>query len=124
MPSTASQPPSASTPHDELDRFVRDALRHATQDGPPPDGRLLRLFDAMAGSRLLDIQARRMREKGLGYYTIGSAGHESNALVAETLRPSDPALLHYRAGGFFLFRALQAGRGIDEALRAVMLGMV
>jgi 2-oxoisovalerate dehydrogenase E1 component len=85
---------------------------------------LLRLFDAMAGSRLLDIQARRMREKGRGYYTIGSAGHESNAFVAEALRPTDPALLHYRSGGFFLMRALQAGRRLDDVLRAVLQGMV
>ena len=51
---------------------------------------LLPLFDAMAGSRLLDIQARRMRERGQGFYTIGSAGHESNALVAEALRADRP----------------------------------
>ncbi|MGI8760176.1 MAG: thiamine pyrophosphate-dependent enzyme [Jatrophihabitantaceae bacterium] len=78
----------------------------------------------MAGSRLLDIQARRMREHGHGYYTIGSAGHESNALLAEALRPTDPALLHYRSGAFFLARSLQIGRTLDEALRAVLLGMV
>ena len=84
----------------------------------------LALFDAMAGSRLLDIQARRMREKGQGFYTIGSAGHESNALVARSLRPTDPALLHYRSGGFFVYRALQAGRPLREVLRAVLLGNV
>ncbi|WP_375503277.1 thiamine pyrophosphate-dependent enzyme [uncultured Jatrophihabitans sp.] len=78
----------------------------------------------MAGSRLLDIHARRMRETGRGHYTIGSAGHESNAYVAEALRPTDPALLHYRSGGFFLARALQAGRSIDDALRAVLLSML
>jgi 2-oxoisovalerate dehydrogenase E1 component len=114
----------ATTPHDDLDRFVRSRLRGLDTGGPPPDQRLCLLFDAMAGSRLLDIQARRMREKGQGYYTIGSAGHESNAFVAEALRPTDPALLHYRAGAFFLMRALQAGRSLDEALRAVLLGMV
>ena len=78
----------------------------------------------MAGSRLLDIQARRMREKGQGFYTIGSAGHESNALVAAALRTTDPALLHYRSGGFFLMRALLAGRSIEDVLRAVLLGTV
>ncbi len=65
-----------------------------------------------------------MRERGHGFYTIGSAGHESNAVVAEELRPSDPALLHYRSGAFFLARALQAGRSLDDALRAVLLGLV
>jgi 2-oxoisovalerate dehydrogenase E1 component len=112
-----------ASPHDVLDEHVRSLLTGSDADGPP-DERLLQLFDAMAGSRLLDIQARRMRERGQGYYTIGSAGHESNALVADALRPSDPALLHYRSGGFFLQRALQSGRPLDEALRAVLLGMV
>ncbi len=113
-----------NTPHEVLDRTVRASLSALSTDGPPPQPRLLQLFDAMAGSRLLDIQARRMREKGQGFYTIGSAGHESNAVVAEALRPSDPALLHYRSGGFFLTRSLQAGRSLDSALRAVLLGSV
>ncbi|MFN2562916.1 MAG: thiamine pyrophosphate-dependent enzyme [Jatrophihabitans sp.] len=78
----------------------------------------------MAGSRSLDIHARRMREQGRGYYTIGSAGHESNAFVAAALRPTDPALLHYRSGAFFLARSMQAGRTLDEGLRAVLLGML
>ena len=45
--------------------------------------------------------------QGAGYYTIGSAGHEGNAAVAAALRPTDPALLHYRSGGFYLARARQ-----------------
>jgi len=81
------------------------------------------LFDAMAGSRLLDIEARRMRERNEGFYTIGSAGHESNALVANAFRATDPALLHYRSGAFFLLRAMQAGRSLDDALRSVVLSL-
>ena len=114
----------STTPHDDLDRFVRAGLAQLPMNAPTSDPRLLLLFDAMAGSRLLDIQARRMREKGQGFYTIGSAGHESNAIVALALRPTDPALLHYRSGAFFLARALQAGRSLDEVLRAVLLGSV
>lgn len=71
-------------------------------------GRLcLALFDAQAGSRHLDFAARELRGRGEGFYTIGSAGHEGNAAVAAALRPSDPALLHYRSGGFYLARAGQ-----------------
>ena len=55
---------------------------------------------------------------------MGSSGHESNAYVAAALRPSDPALLHYRSGAFFLARSMQAGRSLDEALRAVLLSML
>jgi 2-oxoisovalerate dehydrogenase E1 component len=112
-----------TTPHDDLDVAVRTRLGELAGDGTS-DPALLTAFDAMTGSRLLDIQARRMREKGQGFYTIGSAGHESNALIAAQLRPTDPALLHYRSGGFFLMRALQAGRSLEDVLRAVLFGMV
>jgi len=122
---TAPRGNGAATPHDILDRHVRDALARLAEhvDAPPSEAGLLSMFDAMAGSRLLDIEARRMRERGEGFYTISSAGHESNAYVAQALRPTDPALLHYRSGGFFLARALQAGRSLDDALRAVLLGL-
>ena len=52
-----------------------------------------------AGCSHLDLAQRWLRSPGQGFYTIGSAGHESNAAVAMALRPSDPALLHYRSGG-------------------------
>ena len=58
------------------------------------------LFEAQAASRHLDLVARELQRAGRGFYTISSAGHESNALVAMALRPTDPALLHYRSGGF------------------------
>lgn len=88
--------------------------------------RCLELFDAQSGSRHLDLAARELRARGRGYYTIGSAGHESDAAVAGALRPTDPALLHYRSGAFFLERARQVGgeAGLHDALRDVLLGVV
>jgi 2-oxoisovalerate dehydrogenase E1 component len=82
----------------------------------------LDLFDAQLGSRHLDLAARWLRSRGKGYYTIGSSGHEGNAAVAAALRPTDPALLHYRSGGFFLARAAQVGG--SDPLRDVLLGLV
>ena len=85
-------------------------------------GQCLALFDAQLGSRHLDLAARWLRSQGKGYYTIGSSGHEGNAAVAAALRPTDPALLHYRSGGFFLARAAQVeGR---DPVRDVLLGLV
>src|SRR6266568_5668044 len=86
-------------------------------------GRCLELLDAQFASRNLDEAALWLRERGSGYYTIGSAGHESNAAVAAALRLTDPALLHYRSGAFYLVRAAQAGRAA-EGLRDVLLGVV
>jgi 2-oxoisovalerate dehydrogenase E1 component len=81
------------------------------------------LFESQLGSRLLDIAARWLREKGEGFYTIGSSGHEGNAAVAAASLPSDPALLHYRSGAFYLTRSSQAGRTREEGLRDVLLGL-
>src|SRR3712207_932076 len=66
-----------------------------------------RLFEAQATSRHLDFVARELQQQGRGFYTISSAGHESNALVAMALRPTDPALPHYRSGAFYVARAGQ-----------------
>jgi 2-oxoisovalerate dehydrogenase E1 component len=84
--------------------------------------RCLELFDAQLASRHADEAARWLRARGTGYYTIGSAGHESNAGIAAALRLSDPALLHYRSGAFYLARAGQAAR-FTEGISDVLLGM-
>ncbi|HKC28850.1 MAG TPA: transketolase C-terminal domain-containing protein [Jatrophihabitans sp.] len=116
--------PGIRSAHDDLDLHAREALAKLDAGADrSADPSLLGIFDAMAGSRLVDIHARRMREQGRGYYTIGSAGHESNAFVAAALLPTDPALLHYRSGAFFLARAMQAGRSIEDGIRAILLGM-
>ena len=81
-------------------------------------GELDQLFDVQVASRHCDLAARWLRSKGKGYYTISSAGHESNAAVAMGLRPTDPALLHYRSGGFYLARAGLAG------VRDILAGVV
>ncbi|WP_182877045.1 thiamine pyrophosphate-dependent enzyme [Microbispora sp. H10670] len=81
------------------------------------------LFAVQLGSRLLDVAARLMRGRDEGFYTIGSSGHEGNAAVAAALRATDPALLHYRSGAFYLARSAQAGRLAEEGLRDVLLGI-
>ena len=82
---------------------------------------LLAIFDAQAQSRHLDFAARWMQQQGRGFYTISSAGHEGNAAVAAALRPSDPALLHYRSGAFYCARAQQV-TGVDP-VAGVLLGV-
>jgi 2-oxoisovalerate dehydrogenase E1 component len=81
----------------------------------------LNYFDAQLKSRHLDFAARWLQEKGRGFYTIGSAGHESNAAIALALRTSDPAFLHYRSAAFYLARAGQVPG--STPLRDVLLGV-
>ena len=121
------------------DTWLRDAIAALTPkgpepvEGPEPDPRseppsslsrtdLELIFDAQAASRHLDAVARELQSAGEGFYTIGSSGHESNAAIAYALRPTDPALLHYRSGGFYAARAAQlpGSTPIRDVLQGLM----
>lgn len=65
----------------------------------------LDLFHSQLLSRHLDLQARLLKEKNLGFYTIGSSGHEGNAAIAKAFRITDMAFVHYRSGAFMVQRA-------------------
>ncbi|HJS49044.1 MAG TPA: thiamine pyrophosphate-dependent enzyme [Gaiellaceae bacterium] len=108
---------------DPLEEHLLDALRaleppSAPVPAPPEAAAIWR---AQIDSRQVDYAARWLAQNGRTFYTIGSAGHESNAAVALALRVDDPALLHYRSGAFYLARAAQAGL---DGVRDVMLGVV
>ena len=62
------------------------------------------LFESQLISRHLDLMARVLRVQNKVFYTIGSSGHEGNALVARLTRHTDPAFLHYRSGAFMAER--------------------
>jgi 2-oxoisovalerate dehydrogenase E1 component len=105
-----------------IERTLLDGLAAlspvAAEAAAPPDAETM--WRAQVDSRCCDVAARWLQGRGLGFYTIGSAGHESNAAVALALRPTDPALLHYRSGAFYLARAAQAGRdGVPDVLLGV-----
>ena len=68
---------------------------------------LLQIFEAQILSRHLDLEARAMRARNEGFYTIGSSGHENNAAIGHAARLTDPAFLHYRSGGFMMARGLK-----------------
>ncbi|MEO0973469.1 MAG: thiamine pyrophosphate-dependent enzyme [Pseudomonadota bacterium] len=75
----------------------------------------LQILEAQLMSRHLDYAARRMRARNEGFYTIGSAGHEANAVLGWRTRLTDPAFLHYRSGAFVMARAMKAPQ-IDPIL--------
>ena len=66
--------------------------------------RALGIFEAQVASRMIDYEARALRARGEGFYTIGSAGHEGNAMVGDLLDPTDVCFLHYRSGGLVVRR--------------------
>ena len=73
----------------------------------------LELFESQLISRHLDLMARVLRVQQKVFYTIGSSGHEGNAMVARLTRHTDPAFLHYRSGAFMAerFRKLPSSDG-------------
>ena len=92
--------------------FLRRVSNGDFPAGPPmrndlPAHTLVSIFRAQCLSRHLDLTSRAMQKAGQGYYTIGSSGHEGMAAVAQCLRPTDPAFLHYRDAAFQIQRAAQ-----------------
>ncbi|HYI74483.1 MAG TPA: thiamine pyrophosphate-dependent enzyme, partial [Gaiellaceae bacterium] len=109
---------------DPLEEHLLEALRalepSAVLRTAPPEAE--EIWRAQVDSRQADYAARWLQQHGRSFYTIGSAGHESNAAVALALRVDDPALLHYRSGAFYLARSSQAAD--VDGLRDIMLGVV
>ncbi len=64
----------------------------------------IELFESQIVSRHLDLMARQLRIQNKVFYTIGSSGHEGNALLGRLTRPTDPAFLHYRSGALMAER--------------------
>lgn len=99
---------------------ARPAADEAILDGSALDARGFReLFESQLISRHLDLMARVLRVQNKVFYTIGSSGHEGNAMVARLARHTDPAFLHYRSGGFMAerFRKLP---GMDPVMDSAL----
>src|SRR5688500_16215838 len=100
----------------QLDSYLESAApapHRLSADAPLRDGgaltagAALALFEDQLTSRQLDVAARELKKSERSFYTIGSAGHENNAVVGARLRVTDQAILHYRSGGFVMARARQ-----------------
>ncbi|ASR44572.1 MFS transporter [Xanthomonas citri pv. mangiferaeindicae] len=110
-------------------QFVRDwrgpvQARPADADAVLPGSALnargfVELLQSQLISRHLDLMARVLRVQNKVFYTIGSSGHEGNAMVARLTRHTDPAFLHYRSGGFMAerFRKLP---GMDPVMDSAL----
>ena len=77
------------------------------------------IFESQMISRHLDLAARRFRTRNLTFYTIGSSGHEGNAVHGKIFPLGDMAFLHYRSGAFFVQRSKQLP-GMDAIYDGVL----
>jgi 2-oxoisovalerate dehydrogenase E1 component len=102
---------------------VRPAPGESIIDGSALDAASFReMFESQLVSRHLDLMARVLRVQEKVFYTIGSSGHEGNAMVARLTRHTDPAFLHYRSGAFMAERfrklpGLDPGHGLGAFFR-------
>jgi 2-oxoisovalerate dehydrogenase E1 component len=99
-----------------LDDYLSTASSAATALDPdaalrPGSGltarRAIELWEDQVTSRCLDVAARELKKTNRSYYTISSAGHETNAVLGALTRITDPAFLHYRSGALVMARARQ-----------------
>ncbi|MBT4372780.1 MAG: MFS transporter [Candidatus Marinimicrobia bacterium] len=72
-----------------------------------PPSELISVFESQVLSRHMDLKARLLKDEGKCFYTIGSSGHEGNAVFGKVFPYTDMAFLHYRSGPFFIERAKQ-----------------
>ena len=85
-------------------------------------GEVIELLESQIISRHLDLAARKLKARNQCYYTIGSAGHEGNAVFGKIFRTTDPALLHYRSGALMAQRSRQVAG--SDCIRDTLLSLV
>ena len=67
--------------------------------------KLIEIFESQMMSRILDIKTRELRVGNHSFYTIGSSGHEGNAVLGHVTKVTDRAFLHYRNAPFMIQRS-------------------
>ena len=79
--------------------------KHSISDLGLKASDIISIFESQVFSRHMDIKARELKEKGECFYTIGSSGHESNAVFGHIFPYTDIAF-YIIAVAHFLLRDL------------------
>ena len=88
-------------------RFPDSKTHLSSSDQNISNSDLISIFESQIVSRHMDLKARLLKDEGKCYYTIGSSGHEGNAVFGHVFPYTDMAFLHYRSTPFFLQRSKQ-----------------
>lgn len=88
-------------------RLPAERTRVSLYDSGLKPAELIDLFESQLLSRHLDLRARILKNSNQCFYTIGSSGHEGNAVFGKVFRITDMAFLHYRSGALMIQRAKQ-----------------
>lgn len=87
--------------------FPKARVDLSFQEAGVPATDLVDIFESQIISRHLDLQARILKNTNQCFYTIGSSGHEGNAVFGKYFKYTDMAFLHYRCGAFMVQRSKQ-----------------
>lgn len=89
------------------ERFPKAKINIQLSDTDIQSTELIGIFESQVLSRHMDLKARILKEEGKCFYTIGSSGHEGNAVFGNVFPFTDMAFLHYRSAPFFIERSKQ-----------------
>ena len=89
------------------ENFPESKIHLLNSDQYISNSELISIFESQIASRHMDLKARLLKDQGKCYYTIGSSGHEGNAVFGHIFPYTDMAFLHYRSTPFFLQRSKQ-----------------
>lgn len=91
-----------------LDGHLPEARSHTSlaEAGLTP-AEFMDLFETQIMSRQMDLRARILKNQNECYYTIGSSGHEGNAVWGKAFRLTDMGFVHYRSCALMIQRAKQ-----------------
>jgi len=90
--------------NDKITNLVSPSV---SKDSSLKSSDLISLFESQVLSRHIDFKARSLKNDGKCFYTIGSSGHEGNAVFGKIFDINDIAFLHYRSTPFFIERSKQ-----------------
>ena len=91
----------------EQGKLPQSSCKRVLKDINLKPSSLISIFESQLLSRHIDIKARLLKDKGKCFYTIGSSGHEGNAVFGKIFDINDIAFLHYRSTPFFIERSKQ-----------------
>ena len=91
----------------EQGKLPQSSCKRVLKDINLKPSSLISIFESQLLSRHIDIKARLLKDKGKCFYTIGSSGHEGNAVFGKIFPYTDMAFLHYRSGPFYIERSKQ-----------------
>ena len=89
------------------EHFPSSGVNLSQEEKKVKDSEIGSLFETQVLSRHIDLKSRSLKDEGNCYYTIGSSGHEGNAVFGKVFPYTDLAFLHYRSSPFFIERSKQ-----------------